>query len=285
MSLESYGQILDFRANGYFPVADRQKDDYSRISNVRYQGNQLVFDYLRQYSQAQSGFDLEVGVVVPSKFAANHNMRVIGGYYHFLGNTVPAISGYKARLEGSLNDNISMLAQMTDDNTFGRNFNIGVAYTFGPRTEKSRRSDTKFQQMTRYIHRNYNIIVTRQQDNSYHQTAINPATGLPYTFEHVSSTDPPAAAGTSSNPYLTIAQAQAANPDIILVQSGSVLTAPVVLAPTKGFSAKAWTISSTSEAMATLCCLPTRAEQCCRYCKASPAMPSPWLRGQSFPAS
>src|SRR5690606_27658627 len=127
LSLESYGEFLDIRGNGYLPIGDREKEVYEQITNTRFLGNQIVFDSLRKFAEAQTGFDLEIGVAVPSQFAADHNIRVVGGYYHFLGDEVSDIDGYKGRIEGRLMESIDLQVELTDDNTFGTNVNFGVA--------------------------------------------------------------------------------------------------------------------------------------------------------------
>lgn len=231
LSLESYGRFFDARANGYIPVGDNEQDNFNTRSNLRYQGNQIVFDYLRSYGQSMPGFDVELGFGLPGEFAQKNLVRFFGGYYHFLGEDVADIDGYKGRIEGRLMNRVDLQVQVTDDNAFGTNVNFGVAFNFGPGKTFTPQADTKLNQMTRYVNRNYNIIVTDGYDNSFHQAAINPATGQAYNVAHVSSTAGGSGAGTQTDPFASIALAQAANPDLILVHSGSVFNSPVVLAP------------------------------------------------------
>lgn len=230
LSLESNGPLCDMRINGYLPLGDTEKDYFSQRSNLRYDGNHIVFDTLRSFGESQPGFDAELGIGLPTEFAEKHNLRAVGGYYHFLGDEVDDIDGFKGRIEGRLLDRVDLQVEVTDDNAFGTNVNFGVAFNFGPGRTFSPNADTKLNQMTRYVNRNYNIIVSTGSDNTYHTPAINPITGLPYNVQHVSSSVSGTGSGTQTAPWMTIAQAQAANADLILVHSGSVFNTPVTLA-------------------------------------------------------
>lgn len=229
LSLESYGRYFDLRGNGYVPVGDREQNLGNRRTNFRYQGNRIVFDHLRSFTESQAGFDTEIGVPMPSGFGRKHNLRVFGGYYHFLGDDVADINGVKGRLEGSINDRIDLQVEATKDNTFGTNVTFGVAFNFGTGPAYSPQADEKLKQLTRYVNRNFNIITSQAEDNSYYQLAINPLTGQPYSVQHVSSSISATGSGTQTDPFATIEEAQAFNPDLVLVHAGSVLNSTVVL--------------------------------------------------------
>jgi Right handed beta helix region/Inverse autotransporter, beta-domain len=243
VSVETLGRWWDFRGNGYIPFGDHEKDYVNSLSNIHFQENQIVFDHLRSFAEAQAGFDLEFGLAVPSDFAANHNLRAFAGYYHFLGRDVPDINGFRGRLEGNLTDHIALQVQVTDDKTFGTNVSLGVAISLGKPSYRSSEVNQKLWQMSRYIERNYNVIATKRDVSEYGIPAINPANGQPYLIEHVAASDValaplplngPAAgsgSGTVNDPFTSIAAAQAAGGDVVFVHSGSVIGTPVVLNP------------------------------------------------------
>ncbi|MBS0267176.1 MAG: hypothetical protein JSS02_34950, partial [Planctomycetes bacterium] len=67
--------------------------------------------------------------------------------------------------------------------------------------------------------------VAPERDNLEHiAAAINPATGKPYTFAHVTSAAAPGGNGNVNTPFSSITAAQAANRSIIFVHAGSVFT-------------------------------------------------------------
>ncbi|QDU47481.1 hypothetical protein Mal52_60120 [Symmachiella dynata] len=231
LSLESYGSIWDFRSNIYIPVGDTTQNSVNGLSNFRFVGNEIVFDRLRIIADAQPGFDMELGGLVPSQFASDHNLRVFGGFYQFFGNQTPDITGFKTRIQGNITETITTQVELTDDDTFGTNVTLAVSIGLGGPAHGVDDSDGKLQQMSRYVNRNYNIIVSKQQDNLYNIPVINPSNGTPYIIRHVETSATGSGSGTLDDPYQSISAAQAVDGDVIYVHSGSVIESAVVLNP------------------------------------------------------
>ena len=211
VSLESCGSLWDVRTNLYIPIGDYEKDYGIAVRNQQFVGNQITFTGARTFGTAMTGFDLELGLPVPTEFARTHNVSVTPGTYMFFGGASQDIYGYKVRAEGNITSNVAMQVEMTDDDTFGTTVMLGVEFVLpgGPRLKKP--TDTSSRIRTdQFVHRNYNIIVSRQVDWRSGLTAINPATGQPYTIQHASSTAGGAGLGTAEDPFHTIADAQAA---------------------------------------------------------------------------
>lgn len=230
VSLESCGSLWDVRTNIYFPIGDFEKDYRIAVHDQQFDGNHIVYTDARTYGEAMKGFDLELSLPVPTTFARTHNFSITPGTYMFFGDTTPDIYGYKVRAEGNVTSNLSMQVEMTNDDTFGTTVMLGVEFVLpgGPRLEKP--ADTSSRIRTdQFVHRNYNIIVSKQVDYHAGLTAINPATGMPYTIQHVSSAAGGSELGTPEDPYHTIADAQTAGADIIFVHADSVLSESVVM--------------------------------------------------------
>ncbi len=226
LGLETYGNHWEFRSNLYFPFDDEK--DFQRRIGLRFDEHSVLYDRHREFGEAMEGLDLELGAPLPTQFARDHDLRVYGGWYSFWGDAVPDINGYKFRLEAHVTPYVTTQLGWTDDDTFGRNFTLGVAVTTpgGFRSgEGGKESATRG--LRRYPQRNYNIIVSKQTEVQRGLTAINPATGQPYVVQHVSSAG--GGLGTPDDPFATIADAQAAGGDIIFVHAGSVFSDPVVL--------------------------------------------------------
>jgi hypothetical protein len=232
VSLESCGAVWDARANLYFPVGDDEKTYGLGVLNQQFVENRITYDGLRRFGEAMEGFDLEFGLLLPTEAAANHDVRAAVGYYHFAGDAVPDIDGFRLRGEGNVSDNVTMQVELTDDRTFGTNITLGVAIVLpgGFRRESPPGSAAPVR-IDRFVRRNYNVIVSRHAEVQTGLTAINPDTGLPYVVEHVSSSSGGLNLGTVDDPFATIGEAQAVPGDLIFVHSGSVLSEPVVLAP------------------------------------------------------
>lgn len=233
LSLETYGQYVDGRANFYLPVGDTQQNISSAIGNARFSGNQILFDRFLRIGQAMAGGDVEAGFLFPGDFARDHGLRLYGGLYHFAGGEVPDINGYKARFEGYFTDNFFAQTEYTHDGTYGTNVTVGGAIVFSGGSPRSRtRSGKDTAKMRRFVQRNYNVIVPTETVVTRGFTAINPLTGLPYQVEHVSAGGNDGNTGGGSDPFATISKAQTiAGRDIIFVHSGTNIAGTVTLQP------------------------------------------------------
>ncbi|MFO1093643.1 MAG: right-handed parallel beta-helix repeat-containing protein [Planctomycetaceae bacterium] len=228
LSLEQYSDLFDVRLNGYLPVGQTDRQIADRLINPRFVGNQLLFDRLQVFGVALAGVDYEIGMPLPATVLRQHNLRVYVGGYNFGGNGAPPINGAKARIEGSIIPSLDAQALFTTDRFFGTNVMLGVSWAyFGgfKRTETSRA--LRYDRMGEWVYRNYNVIVGRRKETTVGVTAINPNTQLPYVIQHVGAGI--SASGTVDSPWATVAAAQTAGADVILVHAGAVLNEPIVL--------------------------------------------------------
>lgn len=230
VSLEACTTLWDVRTNLYFPVGDCGKDYSIAVRDARFAGNQVTYTSVRHFGRAMKGFDLELSLPWPTEFARAHNFNITPGTYMFFADDAEDIYGYKVRAEGNITSNIAMQVEMTDDDTFGTTVMLGIEFVLPGGSRLKDPADTSSRIRTdQFVHRNYNVIVSRQTDLQPGRTAINPATGQPYTVQHVSSAAGGSNLGTVDDPYHTIAEAQAAGGDIIFVHGDSVLSAPIVM--------------------------------------------------------
>lgn len=230
LSLETCGARWDARTNLYFPLGGDEKDFAFTVENQHFVGNEIVFDGARTFGEAMEGFDVELGALLPSEIAKNHDIRATAGYYFFAGSVVDDINGFKLRGEGNISDSVSMRIELTDDRTFGTNITLGVAIAFpGGAKRKADGEVVACLRPDRFVERNYNIIVSKQTARQTDLTAINTETGEPYVVLHVSDAAGGANLGTVDNPFGTVAEAQATPGDFIFVHSGTVIDTPLVL--------------------------------------------------------
>ncbi len=231
LGFETYGSNWDFRSNFYLPVGITEQDFQIAVTNQRFVGNQIVYDGSRTHGEAMEGVDLEFGVPFPTQFGARHRVTANVGGYWFFGDKFDDIQGVKCRIEGNLTERVAMQVEATHDDTFDTNVMLGISIEFpGVSSRRDSETQTMVRQANEFSRRNYNIIVSRQEDVQTNVTAINSSTGQPYDVQHVSSTAGGPNLGTVDDPYQTIAAAQAAGGDIIFVHAGSVLSAPLVMA-------------------------------------------------------
>jgi Inverse autotransporter, beta-domain len=228
LSFEGLIQQFEVRSNVYLPLTSSQS--YSNvISNPALVGNQLLYSRSTNFGNSLRGVDAEIGYSLP--ILDRHVVRGYVGGYHFEGGSTGGVNGVKARIEGVINNTVTAQTLFTHDKLYGTNLMVGLSmqFPFGkdhPNTGWVRNTPSPF----RFVERNYNVIVDQSQTSADNQVAADPTTGKPYLIEQVSSSAGSATPdGTTANPYSTIAAAQAAGGNVILVQSGSVLNQAVTL--------------------------------------------------------
>ncbi len=211
--------------NVYLPVGKRHQTLSQSVYNERFSENRILFDVASRTGQSMAGLDLNIQSYLPGDFARDHQIQAIAGWYTFNGDGVDDINGFHLQLQGDVIPSVRLLASYTNDKTFGSNIAVGGMFRFGTRE----RPDTTLNgQLRRFIHRNYNVIVSTKNVNEVGLEAINPETGNAYVVRHVGS------AGTTpngdfDNPFDNVDDAQNAGADIIYVHEGTTLTDGIVL--------------------------------------------------------
>jgi hypothetical protein len=224
LSLESYSQTFDFRTNVYLPVGPSTRQTALSLVNnsTRFDGDNLVYSQYRAWYAAMKGFDMEAGVPIPGEIAQDMGLRVYGGGYYYRDDQGNSITGGSGRVQANLIAGLDAQVQVTYDNYFQTRAFAGISWTFGALHRSEMKQTTSYGRMGEYVTRNYTVVAQghSQVDTV---TAVNPATGQPYTFAHVSTApDPPGAPGSVTNPFPTIAAGQATGRDIVFVHAGSV---------------------------------------------------------------
>lgn len=228
LSFEALVSRWELRSNVYLPVSSSQT--YASIlGNERIVGNQLLFSRFVDQGKALQGVDFETGYSLPIQ--DRNWLRGFVGYYHFNGGPSGGINGFKTRVEGVINNMVTAQVLYTHDKLYGNNIMVGCSLQFPwggshPTSNWKQNTPSPF----RFVERNYNVILDRGTTMDNNLVAINPLTHAAYKIEQVSSGAAAGGNGTFANPFQTVAQAQAAGADIILVQGNSVLNTGAVLA-------------------------------------------------------
>ena len=234
LSLEVLADAWEARANGYLPVGDTSQDFRVRLLNQRFVNTNIVYDQDRRWGEALPGVDLELGVRLPGRLSAEHDLRVFGGWYYFPGDKVEDINGFKARVQGDLFAGLSSQVEFTSDDTFGTNVMLGVSWAYDSKFRAAGPGGVRPDRLTEFVRRNYNIIVPKQRELLTGLVAINGQTGNPFVVQHVQTggggpvlSDPPS--GAVDSPFTSLADARAAGGDLIFVHAGSVISDSLVL--------------------------------------------------------
>jgi len=226
--VETLGNYLDWRANGYFPVGDNLfPADGGGITSAVFSGRQVLVTFLA--NKALTGFDTEVGGIVPGTLDI---LRGYIGLYHFDGSQSDALTGIQARLEARIQDSLILHAGITNDSTFDTNVVLAVGIYlpgFAPRnTPPGGRVPGR---LADPIYRNQNIIIERSPIET--PVPARWVDGSLIDVVHVTdeAPNPGACTGAVDDPFDSLAAAQAAaSPgSILFVHANSSFTGESVV--------------------------------------------------------
>jgi Inverse autotransporter, beta-domain len=233
LSFEGLIQQFEVRSNVYLPTSSSQSVSNS-ISNATIVGNQLLYSRSIDVGTALRGVDAEIGYSQP--VLDRHVVRGFVGGYHFEGGSTSGVNGFKARVEGVINNTITAQVLYTHDKLYGDNFMVGLSLQFPfannhPTASWTRNTPSPF----RFVERNYNVIVAQSISSESNQVAADPTTGKAYVIDQIyaNPNNPPEGAGTpdgtGANPFSSVSAAQLAGGNVFIVQSGSVLNQAITL--------------------------------------------------------
>jgi hypothetical protein len=190
LTLEVMGDDWDAFANFYLPVGDDTKDFSVRNTNSHFNlaGTGILFDQVKDRGEAMPGVDFEVGFLIPTDFAHEHEVRAYAGWYYFSGDETNDINGVKVRLQGDINQIMTAQVEMTDDDEFGTNVIFGGSIVLPGSLSTERPSARRRERhLGRFSQRNYNVIVSRRIRTQKDILAVNPSNATGYTIQRVST--------------------------------------------------------------------------------------------------
>ena len=232
IGVESFGQIVDFRANGYTPAVN---DTYQQ-GDVFFSGNGLFLPS----TSALSGMDAEAGVNFPTFYQTSTSL--FGGGYYFDSNHSIAAAGWRVRAEAMFRDCVVVGVSIQDDELFGQTVNgmIELRHTAFHHATLARRSmrhkfrnadgstdgQTVRHRLADPVYRRQNIVLKEE--------SARPATfgGASLNFLHVVEGEADVADdGTFENPYRTISTAMnpLSAPGIVYTPCGGTFDGPVTM--------------------------------------------------------
>ena len=216
--LESLGEWVDVRLNGYLPVGN--DESLAGFNNPKFKGSNIELDRIEELALA--GFDLEVGVAVP--YLQRFDTKAFLGYYFYTHNAMKRDAhGVSGRLESIINERMSLHFSVNHDDVFGTTLNGGLAMHFGGgrwRWGRMFRGNSVQQRLGNRVVRDPNIVLSREFVGR--ELALG-ADGNPLRVVHVASGAAAGGDGSINNPFATLTQAQnnSAPGNIIFAHSGS----------------------------------------------------------------
>lgn len=216
------GEVLmdhfSFTANGYLPLNDdpRRFGEVMFADKLMLMGNQAVFQNMQMAEQQMQGVDYELAVQIPRM----EWLSVSGGGYYFEANDGGEnVNGVLGRIGIDLTS-VLFDVSVQDDDRFGTTVNAGAEFRLGSGpaalVPRYRNLQTKIVDRVRHRER----VALNQFLVTDNEVAINPATGLPFTFINVDITAAPGGDGSFENRFNDLGLANGPDGDIILVWRG-----------------------------------------------------------------
>ena len=160
---ESLGSLLDVRANAYVPNGKTERLLSTELvqGSQHFVGHQLLYDNLLTFGDALRGADWELGIPIPGRIPQRHDLRVFGGGYHYNGTSVQGFTGWKARAQLNVVQNLVVQLEVMNDKIFDTSVVFGATWTYGGFRQPEDKKRTQFDRMTEMVRRGYNIAVIR----------------------------------------------------------------------------------------------------------------------------
>jgi len=225
LSLESLGQYVDYRLNGYLPVS---KADHVLSTNLTSQsillGSGIGILRNNTIEQSYSGFDAEMGG--PTPFLGRYGLNAYIGGYYFMGNGLHSgnFTGVSGRLLSQINEDVSFGVQVTNDSAFGLNtqFQVFVNMPNGKPSKWLRNLRVR-DRLVQNVFRQNRVVAKTDTFNTF-DVAINPTTHLPFLVANIDPNLTANGNGSANSPfnsigaYESLTTAQRQHYDIILVR-------------------------------------------------------------------
>ncbi|HEY9880705.1 MAG TPA: right-handed parallel beta-helix repeat-containing protein [Leptolyngbyaceae cyanobacterium] len=230
---ESLGADWELRGNVYLPVGNT--DTGQQLSgNPFFQDSRLLLPVSRQVALA--GGDLDLGLPV-ANLGDWGNLWAYGGLYYYTHAAMPGVLGGRIWLTANPTNTFQLKAGVQHDSQYGTNLLLQASLRWGgaPPANLQTEETTAVSHalLGQFVQRAAAIRVAQE---SSIETAINPATGQPYRFLHV-SLNPVSVSGTDlvgfvEVPYGAIGTAgdlsdtalgDALFGDIVYVQPGQII--------------------------------------------------------------
>lgn len=211
--LTDYFQVT---ANAYIPF-DMQPNAIGpeiKTKNSIFLNDNMAFINIQNAETQQRGADIDIAVPIPGA----QWLTLAGGGYVYDGKFADSYKGFRGRLQADFT-NVLLNLSLAKDDVYGNQMNFAATYFFGSQNGNySPRSKSLYDRMNDRVRRSARI-VTRDIVINPLELAINPRTGLPWTFAHFDNTA--AAGGDGSNEARYNALVASTPADALLIHRGS----------------------------------------------------------------
>lgn len=228
ISLESLGNMLDFRVNGYLPTNDDEKfvSQYYN-GNVFFLNQNLGLGRNLVTQSPMKGFDFEAGGGLPG--IGDLGLRTYAGGYYLQGEGRGATYGVRGRAELLITQDVWAQVAVTHDQLFGTNVTASAIWYWGnPDSPRFFHRQPVRERMYNEMVRNYRIAVHEQvlQEVVLALRAggvggSGGAAGTPLEIVHVDNTAAAGGDGSIERPLNFLPTTTGSNVDIVYVHRGN----------------------------------------------------------------
>jgi hypothetical protein len=208
--LESLGESVDFRMNGYFPLSRTKNSDPTLIDRdtIRFHDNGL-FAGINQFTTdtAYSVIDAE-----GAKRIANLDAWATAGVY-YLGGGGADDAGFRIGVRGYAVPDLLVGVQVTDDDIYNTNVMATLTWFVGRTHKGNAPIGTIVDRFREPVMRNDFIATTSKISQTAGVQLRDADTNDFFNFIHVDSNAAAGGDGTFENPYNNLAQAEATQAD------------------------------------------------------------------------
>ncbi|MCA9050262.1 MAG: hypothetical protein KDA89_16115, partial [Planctomycetaceae bacterium] len=200
VGMESLGRYLDFYMNGYVVTGNDSVLLSDGLGSVlTFAGNKAFRERSQFRDNAYSGVDFELGGPLPGLGKRGMNMYL--GSYWLDSSWGHETVGFSARWQAYLTESATVDVRFTDDDNFGTNSWVSVAYSipnyreraiFEPRRVRDRLSDPVYR---------HNRIHTHIDNIRFPEAVVRTKTGNDWNIVYVDPNGTLAGDGTVENPY------------------------------------------------------------------------------------
>lgn len=219
---EVLAHAWEARANWYEPFDRTSTQTGTRINpgSAEFEESFLLFERINTFAEALQGFDAELGILLPGKFAERFGMRAFGGGYSFEGEGLPRFNGVSGRLQADVGGFLELGLKLTDDEVFKTNVNFNVTFHVGGFRSQEHTSRSAMQRMAEPVRRNINIASVTSDVSAGRERAKAPD-GTDLTIIHVNSNAAAGGNGTVLLPFNLLQDGLATDGDVVFVHAGS----------------------------------------------------------------
>ncbi|HLJ12522.1 MAG TPA: right-handed parallel beta-helix repeat-containing protein [Planctomycetaceae bacterium] len=226
--VEWLGNLLDFRANVYFPT-NQNRHVTAQFFNFQdiFIGHNIGLGQTTIANSALRGGDFESGGALPG--IGDLGMRAYAGGYYYQGpQSGGGIYGVRGRLEALITQDLWATVAVSHDRVFGTNVTAAATWYLGtgnaPRFMQRIPMQTRLYQQ---MERQYRVAVQQEVENDFVLALRAGGTGgsggpvgTPIFVDHVNNTAPAGGDGSVEHPFNHLPTSTPSNVDVIFVRRG-----------------------------------------------------------------